>query len=56
MKNKIKRRNSKRGVSIMQKYGGRTGQKLNIRLKGSLRNCRMRIHIHDFDLDPLEVQ
>jgi hypothetical protein len=29
---------------------------LSIRLKGLLRNYKMIIHIHDFDLDPPVVQ
>jgi hypothetical protein len=43
MRNWIRKGNSKRGINIMWKYGKIIGQRLNIRLKGSLKTCRMRM-------------
>jgi hypothetical protein len=38
-----KERNSKRGIQIMWKFGGRTGQRLSKKLKYPLRNYKMRM-------------
>jgi len=42
-RNWIRREISKRGINIMWKFGGITWKRLSIRLKCSLRNCKMRM-------------
>jgi hypothetical protein len=41
--NWIKRKISRRGINIMWKCEGRIGQRLNRKIKCSLRKCRMRM-------------
>ncbi len=43
MRNLIRREISRRGINIMWKSRGRTGQSLSRKIKCSLRNCRMRM-------------
>jgi hypothetical protein len=43
MGNWIKRETFKKGINIMWKFGGRTRQRLNRRLKWSLKNYTMRM-------------